>query len=90
MLVEATVFTNSLTTLALEYELDALNLLMAPSASVNCATHIGTRIDAVQHIVCPWSMKHGHLLRFIEPIGGGRGQQTFRPIDEDTEGVGGQ
>ena len=45
MLVEATVFTNSLTTLALEYELDALNLLMAPSAAVNCATHIGTKID---------------------------------------------
>src|SRR5579863_6161104 len=45
MPVEATVFTNSLTTLALEYELDALNLLMAPSAAVNCATHIGTKID---------------------------------------------
>ena len=45
MLVEPMVFTNSLTTLSLEYELDALNLPMAPSAAVNCATHIGTKMD---------------------------------------------
>jgi hypothetical protein len=43
--VEATVFTNSLTTLSLEYELAPLNLATAPSAAVNCATHIGTNID---------------------------------------------
>src|SRR5579872_6106158 len=45
MLSEATVFTNSLMVLSLEYELDALNLLTAPSAALNCATHIGTKID---------------------------------------------
>src|SRR5258705_12820791 len=32
-------------TLSLEYEPAALNLATAPSAAVNCATHIGTRTD---------------------------------------------
>src|ERR1700758_2657620 len=32
-------------TLSFEYELVALNLATAPSAAVNCATHIGTKID---------------------------------------------
>src|SRR6201985_1721980 len=45
MFVEATVFTYSLTTLSFEYELAALNLATAPSAAVNCATHIGTSTD---------------------------------------------
>src|ERR1700748_1768346 len=45
MLLEATVFTNSRTTLSLEYELAALNLATAPSADMNCVTHIGTKID---------------------------------------------
>src|ERR1700741_527572 len=45
MLVEATVFTNSPMTFSLEYEPAALNLATAPSAAVNCATHIGTRTD---------------------------------------------
>src|ERR1700741_3559918 len=45
MLVEATVFTYSPMTLSLEYELAPLNLVTAPSAAVNCATHIGTRTD---------------------------------------------
>src|ERR1700745_2113404 len=31
--------------LSLEYEPAALNLARAPSAAVNCATHIGTRTD---------------------------------------------
>jgi hypothetical protein len=45
MLVEATVFTNSPMTFSLEYEPAALNLPTAPSAAVNCATHIGTKTD---------------------------------------------
>src|SRR6185437_4096713 len=32
-------------TLSLEYEPAALNLATAPSTAVNCATHIGTKID---------------------------------------------
>src|SRR6185503_2682205 len=32
-------------TLSVEYEPAALNLATAPSAAVNCATHIGTKID---------------------------------------------
>src|ERR1044071_328398 len=45
MLLAATVLTYSLMTLSLEYEPAALNLVTAPSAAVNCATHIGTRTD---------------------------------------------
>jgi hypothetical protein len=32
-------------TLSFEYEPAALNLATAPSAALNCATHIGTKID---------------------------------------------
>ena len=45
MFVAATDFTYSRTMLSLEYELAALNLAIAPSAAVNCATQIGTRTD---------------------------------------------
>src|SRR5690349_8817076 len=45
MLVEATVFTYSLMTSSLEYELAVLNLAIAPSAAANCATHSGTKTD---------------------------------------------
>src|SRR6478735_11404799 len=39
------VFTNSPMTVSFEYGPAALNLATAPSAALNCATHIGTKMD---------------------------------------------
>src|SRR6185369_13469070 len=50
-------------TLSLEYEPAALNLATAPSAAVNCATHIGTRTD-----IRPLLSADTLMIRAVPPV----------------------
>src|SRR5579871_314638 len=63
MSADATFFTNSRTTSSREYALAALNLSTAPSAAVNCATHIGTRTD-----IWPPSSAVAAIVRAVPPV----------------------